>query len=116
MCIKRVVVGPEFFLTVQPKGKIKNKDLERTKVGYSKDSETRYVSSIRINLKTLGYSGDQELILVDCPGTGDQMGAEVEIANQVGILNAVSQAKEVVPVIFFNGKSGNRAEGIKRMA
>lgn len=44
------------------------------------------------------------------------MGAEVDIANGVGIMNAIKQAKEVVPVIFISYKSGDRAEGIKELA
>ena len=56
--------------------------MREIKIGHSKDSETRYISSVRINLKNFGVSKkDEDLILVDCPGTGDSMGAEVDIAN-----------------------------------
>jgi hypothetical protein len=45
------------------------------------------------------------------------MGAEVDIANGLGIMNAVKNAKEVVPIIFFSSKSGgDKADGIKSMA
>lgn len=44
------------------------------------------------------------------------MGAEVDIANGVGIMNAVVKAKEVVPIMFISSKGGDRAEGIKAMA
>lgn len=44
------------------------------------------------------------------------MGAEVDIANGIGIMNAIKQAKEVVPVLFISFKSGDRAEGVKGLA
>ncbi len=44
------------------------------------------------------------------------MGAEVDIANGVGIMNAVKKAKEVVPIMFLSAKGGDKAEGIKAMA
>ncbi len=45
----------EIFITIQPQGKIINQDLEKIKVGLTKDSETRYISPVRINMKDLGY-------------------------------------------------------------
>lgn len=44
------------------------------------------------------------------------MGAEVDIANGVGIMNAVKKAKEVVPIMFISQRGGDRSEGIKAMA
>jgi hypothetical protein len=60
---------------------------------------------------------DKELIFVDCPGSGDTMGAEIDIANGLGIMNAVKKAKEVVPIIFISYLSmGDRADGIRTVA
>lgn len=50
------------------------------------------------------------MFLVDCPEIGDCMGAEVNIANQIGIMNAVHKAKEVVPLIFFTPNGGDRSQ------
>jgi hypothetical protein len=57
------------------------------------DSETRYISPVTINLKDVGLKKDENLYFVDCPGSEDSMGAEVDIANGVGIMKAVSHAK-----------------------
>jgi hypothetical protein len=78
---KRIKVGSRFTYSIQPILPIKNKDLEKIKVGFTKDSETRYISPVRINMKDLGSCISQELFFVDCPGSGDSMGAEVDIAN-----------------------------------
>jgi hypothetical protein len=56
------------------------------------DSETRYISPVTINLKDVGLKKDENLYFVDCPGSEDSMGAEVDIANGVGIMKAVRHA------------------------
>jgi hypothetical protein len=45
------------------------------------------------------------------------MGAEVDIANGLGIMNLFKNVKEVVPVILFSESNiGYTARGIKDMA
>lgn len=50
MVQKKIKIDGAEFTSIQPKGKIKNEDLKKIKVGYSKDSETRYISPVKINL------------------------------------------------------------------
>jgi hypothetical protein len=68
-------------------------------------------------MKDVSIPFDKEIIFVDSPGCGDTMGAEIDIANGLGIMNAVRRAEEVVPIIFISYLSmGDRAEGIKMLA
>jgi len=41
-------------------------------------------------------------MLCDTPGFGDTSGAEVDVANGIGIVNALKQANSVVPVILLS--------------
>ncbi len=60
-------------------------------------SETRYVTAVPTN--------DGRFTLCDTPGFGDTAGAAVDIANSIGIYNAVCRARSVRPVILFSEQS-----------
>jgi hypothetical protein len=63
-----------------------------------------------------GKSNNENMIFVDCPGYGDTMGAEIDIANGLGIMNAVRKAREVIPILFISSKNiGDKAEGIRNL-
>jgi hypothetical protein len=73
------------------------------------DSETRYISPVTINMRDVGLTRDENLCFVDCPGSEDTMGAEVDIANGVGIMRAIKSAKSVVPIMYISKLGGDRA-------
>ncbi|CAF4888037.1 unnamed protein product, partial [Rotaria sp. Silwood2] len=53
-------------------------------------SETRYITPVTIPLKDiLGPGETGTIILCDAPGFGDTAGLEVDIANGVGIIEAL---------------------------
>lgn len=80
-------------------------------------SETRFVKVININLKDYG-SGirkDKPMILVDSPGSEDTESKEVDLSNGLGIMNAISRARSVLPVIVINYQDmGGRRQQLKR--
>ncbi|KAL4489804.1 hypothetical protein ABPG72_022444 [Tetrahymena utriculariae] len=97
--------------------KIKNRTLQKIKVGFSAISETRFITPVNINFKDLKMTQNGSIILCDSPGFGDTAGPEVDIANGLGIVNAIKQCKSVRPVILLSYKSiGDRGQGIKQLA
>ena len=54
------------------------------------------------------------MIIVDSPGAKDTESAEVDIANMLGIMKAISKAKSVKPVILISySNQGCRNENFK---
>jgi hypothetical protein len=52
--------------------------------------------------------------LCDTPGFFDTAGAAVDIANGIGMINAIKRAKSVKPIIVVSAKMvGEKFEGIK---
>jgi len=57
------------------------------------------------------------IILCDSPGFDDTTGAEVDIANWIGIVEAIKWCKSVRPVVLSSALSvGDKGEGIKKLA
>ena len=84
---------------------------------YLAKSETRYINPVQINLKDIGGRDDRTVIVCDTPGLGDTAGAEVDIANGIGIIEAIKECKSVRPVFLFSYLSlGNNGEGIRELA
>ncbi len=80
-------------------------------------SETRSINPIAINLSDLDPQMNGSIILCDSPGFGDTAGVEVDIANGVCLVKAISGARSVKPVILVSQKSiGDRLEGVKKLA
>ena len=80
-------------------------------------SETRYIKPVKIDLrKLLGVTAKGYLNLCDAAGYGDTAGAEIDIANGVGIINAIKQCTSVKVVALISSRSGNRGEGIRKLA
>jgi hypothetical protein len=80
-------------------------------------SETRYIRAIPINFKDVGLDKEGGMICCDTPGFEDTNGPEVDVANGIGVVEAVKQAKSVRPLILFSKMSmGDRGELIKALA
>lgn len=96
---------------------IRNPDLEKITTSPFAKSETRHISPVTVNFEDIGGSNGDSIILCDSPGFEDSRGAEVDIANGVGIVKAIRGCKSVKPTILISGKSiGDRCDGIKNMA
>lgn len=75
--------------------------LESVHIGRSTTlSETRYVSAIPVQFRVRGIL--ETFYICDTPGFLDVRGAEIELANVQGIVDAIKNAAEVYPVLLFN--------------
>eukprot|EP01040_Poterioochromonas_malhamensis_P013407 gene13407-14738_t len=75
--------------------------LESVHIGMSATlSETRYVSAIPVQFRVRGVL--ETFYICDTPGFLDVRGAEIELANVQGIVDAIKNAAEVYPVLLFN--------------
>ena len=55
--------------------------------------------------------------MCDSPGFGDTAGPEVDIANSIGVIEAIRGCKSVRPVILISYLMiGERGEGIKKLS
>ncbi|CAF1039714.1 unnamed protein product [Adineta steineri] len=96
---------------------VKNTDLQKITTSPFARSETRYITPVRVNPGDVsGYTGDG-FVLCDSPGFEDTNGAEVDIANGVGITKAIKGCKSVKLVILISAMSiGDRQGGVKNLA
>ncbi len=91
--------------------KIVNPQLKEVKVGGRSISETLYITPIDID-----HDGES-VVLCDTPGFGDSRSAEVDVANGIGIVAAVSKCKSVKPLILQSADDqGGRMQGVKGLA
>ncbi|KAL4441130.1 hypothetical protein ABPG74_002080 [Tetrahymena malaccensis] len=117
MSLQEVEVQQGSVLTYIAPKFIKNNALKKIKVGYQATSETRFITPVNINFKDVGMSKNGSIILCDSPGFEDTAGPEVDIANGLGIVEAIKLCKSVRPVILLSFKSmGDRGQGIKQLA
>ena len=79
-----------------------NKALRKVKLSPKAKSETRFITPILINLLHLGHPNEEFVTLVDSPGSEDTESKEVDISNGIGVINALSQAKSVKPIILIS--------------
>ncbi len=71
------------------------------KVSPFSKSETRFVNPIPIYLKHLGEEeSEEQVIILDTPGSEDTESNEVDLSNGLGILKAIHGTKSVIPVIL----------------
>ncbi|CAM4971805.1 unnamed protein product [Rotaria socialis] len=97
--------------------KIKNPHLIKITTTPFARSETRFITSVRINFKDVGGSTNDSVLLCDSPGFGDTRGPEIDIANRVGISKAIKTCKSVKVVVLISYLSmGDRFEGVKDLA
>jgi GTPase SAR1 family protein len=82
---------------------------------------TRYINAVAIPLK-MYPTGIPEykrnLAICDTPGFGDSAGVEVDIANGVGMINALRGAKSVrvVVILPYESLTGDRMAGAIKMS
>lgn len=81
-------------------------------------SETRYIMPIFVPLKDIYGSHETGFItLCDAPGFEDTAGAEVDIANSYGIVEAIKGCKSVKIVVLSSYVSlGDKGQGIQKLA
>ncbi|CAF0784452.1 unnamed protein product, partial [Adineta ricciae] len=80
-------------------------------------SETRYIASVTVQLKDiLGSCEDGDVVLCDAPGFGDTAGPEVDIANSLGVIEALKQTKSVKLLVLSSYTSlGDRGQDIQKL-
>ncbi|CAF4581295.1 unnamed protein product [Rotaria sp. Silwood2] len=93
---------------------INNPDLKHITTSPFARSETRYITSVKVNFDDVGGFTSESIILCDSPGFEDTSGPEVDIANGLGIVNGIKGCKSVKPVVIISYKSiGDRLQGLK---
>ena len=104
--------------------KITNKALSNVKTEFRMaESVTRYIAGVPISLEDAGIrisskdNAKNKMVLCDTPGFDDTSGAEVDVANGLGIIRAVSLAKEakILLVIGRADLDGSRMRGAKQL-
>ena len=102
---------------ISPEEPFPNEDLCSVITSSKAESETRYINPISVNLKDIGGNDDKTLIICDSPGFGDTAGHEVDIANGIGIIEAIKETKSIIPVFVMSYKRiGDNGEGIRELA
>ncbi|KAL4434988.1 hypothetical protein ABPG74_017744 [Tetrahymena malaccensis] len=116
--LKKEVENGSFLSYIGPDpSKIQNKALQNVRIGTQAESETRYITPVKVNYSDIQMIQNGYFILCDVPGFGDTAGPEVDIANGIAIVEAIKQCKSVRPVILLSYKSvGDKGQGIKDMA
>ena len=116
--IKYEIENGKFLKHVGPVGPITNKSLIGIVTSPLTKSETKYIKPVFIDLsEVIGPQENSMIILCDAPGYGDTSGPEVEIANGVGVTEALKNCKSVKLLALSSFKSlGDRAQGIRKLA
>ncbi|CAF0846527.1 unnamed protein product [Adineta steineri] len=113
-----VEIAPERFLRhITANDTAKNPQLKNVVSCPFNRSETRYIAPVTVQLKDiLGRHENGVLILCDAPGFGDTAGPEVDIANSLGVIEALQQSNSVKLLVLSSFKSlGDRGEGIQKL-
>ncbi|CAF3606520.1 unnamed protein product [Rotaria sp. Silwood1] len=96
---------------------IKNPHLKTIKTSPIAQSETLYFTPVTVNIRDVGGDTDGAITLCDTLGFANTIGAEVDIANAIGIARAVKECKSVKPVVLISYKSiGNQFRDVKELA
>ena len=115
----KVEVGPGNFLEhVTAVGTTANLDLRNVISSPLQKSETRYIVPVSIQLEDiLGADEIGVLTLCDAPGFGDTAGPEVDIANSIGVIEALAKTNSVKILALISYKSlGDRGQGVQKLA
>eukprot|EP00755_Sulcionema_specki_P007622 Sspe_Gene.38750::Locus_18698_Transcript_3_4_Confidence_0.583_Length_7921::g.38750::m.38750 len=90
------------------------KGTDNVVVGARAVSETRYVTGVKVNPRDLGCRKVKgEVVLVDTPGIADTREVELDIANMVGMVRAISGLKEMWPVLVVSSRCGDRLQMVR---
>ncbi|CAF3859742.1 unnamed protein product, partial [Rotaria sordida] len=115
----QVKVGPEKYLDhITAVGCFKNPELNNVTSSPLQKSETRCIAPVTTQLRdVLGTHESGEMIFCDAPGFGDTTGPEVDIANSIGVIEAIKGTKSVKLLALSSYKSlGDRGQGIQKLA
>jgi energy-coupling factor transporter ATP-binding protein EcfA2 len=115
----RVEISPGKYLEhVTAVGPIKNPDLNNVNSSPLQKSETRYIAPVTVQLKDiLGAHETGIITLYDAPGFDDKAGPEVDIANSIGVIEALKGTKSVKLLVLSSYQSlGDRGQGIQKLA
>ena len=85
------------------------------------ESVTRYISSVPLPLQGIMRRGsdihNNRMYICDTPGFDDSSGAEVDVANGIGIVKAVRRANRVkILLVICEGDLEHRCKGLKQLA
>eukprot|EP01083_Nonionella_stella_P229397 812004_1 len=87
------------------------------------ESVTKSIAAVSINLKdygvnTYGTDAKTNVMLCDTPGFLDAGGPEIDVANGLGIVNAVRKAKSlrIIITVDWMACTGNRMDALKKLA
>ncbi|CAF4020109.1 unnamed protein product [Rotaria sp. Silwood2] len=114
----KVQVEPGRFLDhITVDGLIGNLELRKVTSSPRNKAETRYITPVTIQLKDIfGPHECGEIILCDAPGFGDTGGPEVDIANSVGVIEAIQGCESVKILALSSYKGlGDRGQGIQKL-
>ncbi|CAF4051045.1 unnamed protein product, partial [Rotaria sp. Silwood1] len=115
----QVKIGPGKYLEhITSIGPIKNSALINITSSPLQRSETRYIAPVTIQLRNvLGATGNGEITLCDAPGFDDRGGPEVNIANSIGVMEAINGTRSVKLLALSSYLSlGDKGQGIQKLA
>ena len=103
---------------ITTEGPITNSGLKHVTSSAHMKSETRYIAPVIVPLRDVLSSYETGTItLCDTPGFGDTAGPEVDIANGVGVVEALKGCKSVkILALLSSHNLGDRAQGIQKLA
>jgi len=88
--------------------------LQKVATSFHVKSETRYVTAIPVNFKEVGLHKKGGIVICDTPGFDDTRGPEVDVANGIGLIRAISKSKSVRLVILISGQGmGDKCDGLR---
>jgi len=88
--------------------------LQKVATAFHAKSETRYVTAIPVNFKEVGVNKKGGIVICDTPGFDDTRGPEIDIANGIGLIRAISKSKSVRLVILISGQGmGDKCDGLR---
>ena len=102
-----------------------NDDLKEVKIDYRVTSSvTEYVTAVKIELPVLGGASTspsdektESIYLCDTPGFDDSGGSEIDVANGLGIVKAVTETRSARLLLIIGvGDCEKRFEGIKNLS
>ncbi|CAF0934036.1 unnamed protein product [Adineta steineri] len=99
-------------------GPIDNPDLKYVTTTPLQRSETRYIATVTIQLKDiLGSHVTDTIVLCDAPGFEDTSGPEVDIANSIGVIDALKRTNSVKLLVLSSYLTlGDKGQGIQKLA
>ena len=115
----QVEISPGRFLEhVTAVGTLNNPDLKNIVSSPLQKSETRYIAPVTIRLKDVLHPPTSGILtLCDGPGFGDTAGPEVDIANSIGVIEALKGASSVKLLALLSLKDlGSRGQGVQKLA